>query len=216
MKNGTKAEVTHFAGKATAPQGIAVFNPAFDVTPHEYVSAIITEYGVLRAPYDQAIAAMRQQAATCATIRTNKNDTMTTSMIPRQQTGPRRPRQINWVKNFMPVLSLLDKDLSKEQPLKGKRIVITMHLEAKTAYLALVLKNAGAGSHYRQQPLSTQDDVAAALSEQGVSVSLGMGCTDKEYETFLHRALDTKPDIIVDDGGDLVSLAARRTQRLGR
>ena len=57
------SEVTHFAGKATAPQGIAVFNPAFDVTPHEYVSAIITEYGVLRAPYDQAIAAMRQQAA---------------------------------------------------------------------------------------------------------------------------------------------------------
>jgi methylthioribose-1-phosphate isomerase len=58
-----ESEVTHFAGKATAPQGIAVFNPAFDVTPHEYVSAIITEYGVLRAPYDQAIAAMRQQAA---------------------------------------------------------------------------------------------------------------------------------------------------------
>ncbi|WP_018703193.1 adenosylhomocysteinase [Anaeromusa acidaminophila] len=132
---------------------------------------------------------------------------MTTSMIRDSKLAPGGHDKINWVKNFMPVLSLLDKDLSKEQPLKGKRIVITMHLEAKTAYLALVLKNAGAevaitGSN----PLSTQDDVAAALSEQGVSVFAWHGCTDAEYETFLHRALDTKPDIIVDDGGDLVSL----------
>lgn len=130
-----------------------------------------------------------------------------TSMIRDPKLAPAGHDKINWVKNFMPVLNLLNEDLSKRQPLKGKRIVITMHLEAKTAYLALVLKQAGADVAVTgSNPLSTQDDVAAALSEQGVQVFAWHGCSDAEYETFLHRALDTRPDIIVDDGGDLVSL----------
>jgi adenosylhomocysteinase len=115
--------------------------------------------------------------------------------------------KINWVKNFMPVLNVMNAELSQSKPLAGKKIVVTMHLEAKTAYLAIVLKNAGAdvvvtGSN----PLSTQDDVAAALAEQGVQVFAWYDCSAEEYEQFLHLALDTKPDIIVDDGGDLVSL----------
>lgn len=121
--------------------------------------------------------------------------------------APQGHEKINWVKEFMPVLNALNDDLSKSKPLTGKNIVITMHLEAKTAYLALVLKNAGANVAVTgSNPLSTQDDVAAALAEQGVKVFAWYNTTTEEYEKFLHKALDTKPDIIVDDGGDLVSL----------
>jgi len=115
--------------------------------------------------------------------------------------------KINWVKSFMPVLNVLNDELSADKPLVGKNVVITMHLEAKTAYLALVLQNAGANVAVTgSNPLSTQDDVAAALVDAGVKVFAWYDCTDAEYEQFLHKALDTKPDIIVDDGGDLVSL----------
>ncbi len=129
------------------------------------------------------------------------------SMIRDIKLAPQGHEKINWVKNFMPVLNVLNDELSQTKPLSGKNIVVTMHLEAKTAYLALVLKNAGANVAVTgSNPLSTQDDVAAALAEQGVKVFAWYNTTDEEYETFLHKALDTKPDIIVDDGGDLVSL----------
>jgi len=121
--------------------------------------------------------------------------------------APQGYDKINWVKEFMPVLNVLNDELSQSKPLSGKNIVVTMHLEAKTAYLALVLKNAGANVAVTgSNPLSTQDDVAAALVEQGVKVFAWYNTTDEEYENFLHKALDTRPDIIVDDGGDLVSL----------
>lgn len=132
---------------------------------------------------------------------------MTNSMIRNINLAPEGKAKIEWVKGHMPLLAQMDKELSATQPLKGKRLVVTMHLEAKTAYLAIVLKNAGAevavtGSN----PLSTQDDVAAALAAEGVQVYAWYNCTGEEYETFLNKALDIKPDIIVDDGGDLVHL----------
>ena len=132
---------------------------------------------------------------------------MTNSMIRDINLSSEGKAKIEWVKGHMPLLSQMDKELSATQPLKGKRLVVTMHLEAKTAYLAIVLKNAGAevavtGSN----PLSTQDDVAAALAAEGVQVYAWYNCSDEEYETFLNKALDIKPDIIVDDGGDLVHL----------
>jgi adenosylhomocysteinase len=121
--------------------------------------------------------------------------------------APQGKEKIDWVKQFMPVLNVLNEDLSQTKPFAGKTILITLHLEAKTAYLALVLKNAGAkvvitGSN----PLSTQDDVAAALAAAGVTVFAWYNCTDAEYDECLNKALDNKPDIIIDDGGDLVSL----------
>lgn len=132
---------------------------------------------------------------------------MMDSMIRDIKLAPEGHDKINWVKGFMPVLNVLNEEFSKTKPLLGKNLVVTMHLEAKTAYLALVLKNAGANvSVTGSNPLSTQDDVAAALAEEGVKVFAWYNCTNEEYETFLHKALDTKPDIIVDDGGDLVSL----------
>ena len=129
------------------------------------------------------------------------------SMIRDINLAPQGMDKINWVKEFMPVLNVLNAELSQTKPLAGKNLVITMHLEAKTAYLALVLKNAGANVTVTgSNPLSTQDDVAAALASQGVKVFAWYNTTAEEYEKFLHKALDTKPDIIVDDGGDLVSL----------
>ncbi len=109
-------------------------------------------------------------------------------------------------KNFMPVLRSIDEEYSKTKPFAGKKVVITMHLEAKTAYLALVFKNAGAeviatGSN----PLSTQDDVVAALVEDGVTVYSWYNCTNEEYDMFIDKALDCNPDMIIDDGGDLVA-----------
>lgn len=116
-------------------------------------------------------------------------------------------QRIRWVENFMPALNALREDFIRKQVFKGKTIVMSIHLEAKTAYLALTLKAAGAdvivtGSN----PLSTQDPIAAGLVSQGVTVYAWHGCTDEEYMQFLNKALDHKPHIIIDDGGDLVNL----------
>ena len=127
------------------------------------------------------------------------------SIVKDKSLAPYGHDKINWVKNFMPVMSAIDKEYSQKKPFAGRRMVITIHLEAKTAYMAEVFKNAGAqvavtGSN----PLSTQDDVAAALSENGVNVFATHGCNDTEYDNFLDKALDITPDYILDDGGDLV------------
>ncbi|MDR3592361.1 MAG: adenosylhomocysteinase [Negativicutes bacterium] len=129
------------------------------------------------------------------------------SMIRDKSLAPQGQDKINWVKEHMPVLNVLNAELSAAKPLAGKNLVITMHLEAKTAYLGLVLKNAGANVAVTgSNPLSTQDDVAAALAANGVKVFAWYNTSPEEYDLFLHKALDTRPDIIIDDGGDLVSL----------
>ena len=137
------------------------------------------------------------------------------SMIRDIALAPSGHDKIAWGKNFMPVLNQIEAEYSQTKPFAGKRIVMTIHLEAKTAYLALVLKNAGAevaitGSN----PLSTQDDIAAALVEDGVLVYATHGCTAEEYDEFLAKALDTRPEIIIDDGGDLVSMLHTKRREL--
>ena len=113
--------------------------------------------------------------------------------------------KINWVKNFMPVMNAIEKEYSVTKPFAGKRMVMTMHLEAKTAYLALVLQAAGSEViATASNPLSTQDDVCAALVEGGVTVFAHHGCTMEEYDAYIDMALDCQPDIIMDDGGDLI------------
>ncbi len=116
-------------------------------------------------------------------------------------------KKIEWVSNFMPALNSLGEEFSKQQTFKGKTVVVSVHLEAKTAYLSTILHKAGAevivtGSN----PLSTQDDVAAGLVAMGITVYGWYGATEEEYFEFLHKALDHKPHIIIDDGGDLVNL----------
>ncbi|MDR0496222.1 MAG: adenosylhomocysteinase [Treponema sp.] len=115
--------------------------------------------------------------------------------------------KINWVKDFMPVLNHFEKKLAKEQPLKGMKVTVCVHLEAKTAYLGLVLRAAGAeitvtGSN----PLSTKDDVCAALDSLGVEVYAWHGATAQEYHDHQVKSLEFCPDIIIDDGSDLVTL----------
>jgi len=127
------------------------------------------------------------------------------SMIRDIKLAPSGHDKIEWVKNFMPVMRAVDEEFSKTKPFAGKKMVITLHLEAKTAYMAEVFMHAGAevaitGSN----PLSTQDDVAAALVEDGVNVFAWHDCTEEEYFKFIDEALKIEPDFIIDDGGDLV------------
>ena len=139
------------------------------------------------------------------------------SMIRDIKLAPSGHDKIEWVKNFMPVMAAIDEEFSKSKPFAGKKMVITLHLEGKTAYMAEIFKHAGAevaitGSN----PLSTQDDIAAALVEDGLNVFAWHGCTDEEYFTFIDKALDIQPDIIIDDGGDLVHLLhTKRRELLG-
>ncbi|HHW13458.1 MAG TPA: adenosylhomocysteinase [Firmicutes bacterium] len=116
-------------------------------------------------------------------------------------------RRIDWAAAHMPLLNRLAEEFERERPLAGRKVSVSVHLEAKTAYLALVLARAGAevavtGSN----PLSTQDAVAAALVERGLSVYAWHGATPDEYDHHLDLALSFGPDLIVDDGGDLVHL----------
>ena len=121
--------------------------------------------------------------------------------------APLGRKRIEWVKDFMPVLSLLERRYKNEKPFLGTRISVCVHLEAKTAYLALALRAAVAevavtGSN----PLSTKDDICAALVDMGMEVNAWYGATDKEYREHLIKTLEFNPHIIIDDGGDLVSL----------
>ncbi len=116
-------------------------------------------------------------------------------------------QKIAWVKEYMPLLNMLNEKYGKEQIFKGLNMIVTIHLEAKTAYLAQTLKAVGANVVVTgSNPLSTQDDVAAALVDSGITVYATHGCTGEEYDTYLRKALEVKPDLIIDDGGDLVNM----------
>lgn len=115
--------------------------------------------------------------------------------------------KIDWVERNMPLCRSLYKEFGKEQPFKGLKIALSVHLEAKTAYLCLCLANGGAQMYVTgSNPLSTQDDVAAALAIKGLEVFATYDCTMEEYEDYLCRVLEPGPNIIIDDGGDLVQL----------
>ena len=116
-------------------------------------------------------------------------------------------KKIHWAKAYMPTLNEIEKAFAKAKPFAGIRIATSVHLEAKTANLALVLKAGGAEVHATGcNPLSTQDDVAAGLASMGVECYAIHGCTDAEYEEQLTAALLSKPHLVLDDGGDLCEL----------
>lgn len=121
--------------------------------------------------------------------------------------APSGRRKIEWVKNNMPLLRGLEKEFQREKPFEGIKISLSIHMEAKTAYLCEILAAGGAemavtGSNV----LSTQDDVAAALAEAGMRIYAIHGASAQEYETHIQMTLEHKPNIIIDDGGDLVSM----------
>ncbi len=117
-------------------------------------------------------------------------------------------QKIDWVRKNMPLLRSLEDEFKKTKPFKNLNITISVHLEAKTAYLATVMAIGGGNvSVTGSNPLSTQDDVAAALSKtEGVSVFAWFDATPEEYKEQLIDALGDEPNIIIDDGGDLVNM----------
>ncbi|MBR7094698.1 MAG: adenosylhomocysteinase [Clostridia bacterium] len=130
--------------------------------------------------------------------------------------APAGHKKIDWVRAYMPVLSGIREEFLAAQPFRGLRIAMSIHLEAKTAYLATVLKDGGAEVYATGcNPLSTQDDVAAALSERGVQVFARHGVTAEEYEEHLISVLGCHPHLMIDDGGDLTSLLHGKAEALG-
>ncbi len=118
--------------------------------------------------------------------------------------APSGEMKIAWVKDHMPVLSYLEKIFAEEKPFAEVKVSLSVHLEAKTAYLCRVLKCGGAVmSVTGSNPLSTQDDVAAALVSGGIDVFAWHAATSGEYEKHISMALDQCPDAVIDDGADL-------------
>lgn len=132
------------------------------------------------------------------------------SMIRSPERAPEGHQKISWVSRHMPVLSSLAEKHAAGQPFAGYKMAVCIHLEAKTAYMAQVFQHCGAqvtitGSN----PLSTQDDVAAALVEKGLAVFAWHGASAEEYENHIRRTVESGPDLIIDDGGDLIAMMHR-------
>lgn len=124
-------------------------------------------------------------------------------------------RKIEWVRSFMPALSSIEERFEREKPFKGLRIAVSVHLEAKTANLGLVLAKGGAEVYLTGcNPLSTQDDVAAAVASMGIETFGIYGVTPEEYEELLIKTLECHPHLIVDDGGDLIALLGGKRKNL--
>lgn len=116
-------------------------------------------------------------------------------------------QKIEWVRRNCDLLRTLEGEFEKTKPFAGKKIALSVHLEAKTAYLCKVLKAGGAQMYVTgSNPLSTQDDVAAALVKAGLEVHAWYDATDEEYNHHIREVLKIGPNIIIDDGGDLVNM----------
>ena len=119
--------------------------------------------------------------------------------------APSGEKKIRWVASHMPVLAAIAEDFRRDQPLKGLRVALSVHLEAKTAWLCRVMEMGGAEMYVTgSNPLSTQDDVAAALAAGGMNVFARHGVTPEEYDAAIDSVLAPGPQVIIDDGGDLV------------
>lgn len=132
---------------------------------------------------------------------------MSTTHINAPETAKSGRDKIDWVRSYMPILNAIEKEFRETKPFDGMKIAMSIHLEAKTAYLAEVLMAGGAKVQVTGcNPLSTQDDVAAALAKGGFVVNAHHGASDEQYREDLVRTLDFHPDLLIDDGGDLISL----------
>lgn len=116
-------------------------------------------------------------------------------------------RKIEWVKRNCDLLRTLEEEFAVSKPFAGKKVALSVHLEAKTAYLCKVLAAGGAEMYVTgSNPLSTQDDVAAALVAAGLEVHAWYDATEEEYNNHIRKVLEVGPNIIIDDGGDLVHM----------
>ena len=124
-------------------------------------------------------------------------------------------RKIAWAWRNMPLLRDIKSEFEKSKPFEGIKITLSVHMEAKTACLCRTLAAGGAEMHATGcNPLSTQDDVAAALAAGGIDINARYGATAEEYEQHLTAALEPGPNIIIDDGGDLINILHTKLQSL--
>lgn len=115
--------------------------------------------------------------------------------------------KMNWAFEYMPVLKSMYDEFSVTKPLEGFNIALSIHLEAKTANLARTFKAAGARVFVTgSNPLSTQDDIVAGLYHEGFDVFAEHGVDEVIYKKHLMHTLECYPDILIDDGGDLLTL----------
>ena len=125
--------------------------------------------------------------------------------------------KINWVRSYMPVLNAIRAEFEQTKPFKGMTISMSIHLEAKTAYLAMTLAAGGARVIVTGcNPLSTQDDIAQALREAGFEVHAKHGADEEEYTEHLKQTLSACPDLIIDDGGDFTHLLHGECRAYGK
>ncbi len=116
-------------------------------------------------------------------------------------------RRLEWAGRRMPVLNTIRERFAQEKPFDGLKIAACLHVTSETANLMLALRDGGAQvALAASNLLSTQDDIAAALVQEGISVFARRGTDDETYYSHLHSALDIDPDITMDDGADLVNL----------
>jgi adenosylhomocysteinase len=132
--------------------------------------------------------------------------------------APKGELVIDWAERHMPVLATIRRELSRAKSLEGLTVAAALHTEAKTAVLVRTLVAAGAKVAITScNPLSTRDEVAAALAKDDINVYAWRGETFREYYNNLNRVLDSGPDILIDDGADLISLVHKeRTELLER
>ncbi|MCL2070788.1 MAG: adenosylhomocysteinase [Oscillospiraceae bacterium] len=124
-------------------------------------------------------------------------------------------RKIDWVESNMPLLRGIKAEFENTKPFAGLKVALSVHLEAKTAYLCKVFAAGGAEMYITgSNPLSTQDDVAAALVHEGLSVFAWYNASAEEYERHIAKVIEAAPNIIIDDGGDLVTLIHTKYQHL--
>ncbi len=138
------------------------------------------------------------------------------SIVKDRSLAPSGRQKIDWVRDFMPALSGIEARFRQEKPFAGLTIAVSVHLEAKTANLGLVLREGGADVHLTGcNPLSTQDDVAAAVADSGVETYGVHGVDMQGYEELLVETLKCRPHLIVDDGGDLIHLLGGKCAQYG-
>ncbi len=131
--------------------------------------------------------------------------------------APEGRLRIEWAAKEMPVVRLIRERFRKERPLAGVRISACLHVTTETANLALTLKEGGAEIVLcASNPLSTQDDVAAALVDYGIPVNAIRGEDNKTYYKHIITALKQKPQLTMDDGADLVSTLHKDYKELAR
>ncbi|VUT25376.1 MAG: S-adenosyl-L-homocysteine hydrolase [Candidatus Methanolliviera sp. GoM_asphalt] len=124
-------------------------------------------------------------------------------------------KRIAWAERNMPVLSSIKKEFERDKPLKDVKVAACLHVTVETANLILALKAGGAKIRLAgSNPLSTQDDVSAALVEEGVEVFAIRGENDKEYYECIEKILTMEPNVILDDGSDTIATVHSRHEEL--